>query len=119
MDRPDELAAHLDRPPAVRRRNLLHAAADPVPGLEHDDVRAAGREVTRGREAGEAGTENDDVAQLAAASSSASTRSASGGRYAVTSWPTSYSSTSSSFATSAWSRSPPGRVTNTCVVEPR
>ena len=60
---PIELAAHLHRPAAVRRGNLLDAAADPVPRLEHDDVGAAGREVTCGGEAGEAGAEDEHVAQ--------------------------------------------------------
>jgi len=51
--------------------------------------------------------------------SSASTRSASAGRHTVTAVPTSYSSTSPELATSACTRSPPGRLRSTCVVEPR
>jgi hypothetical protein len=80
VDRPDELATHLHRPAAVRRVHLLDASTHPVTRLQHDDVRATCDEVTRGRKTGKAGTEDEDVAQAVAASSSASTRSASGGR---------------------------------------
>ena len=78
---PDHLPAELDEP-AVRRAGLLDAPPDAVPCLEHGHVRARGREVARGGEAGQAGAEDEDVAQLPAR-----TRSASGGRWTVTSSP--------------------------------
>jgi hypothetical protein len=80
VDRADELAAHLYRPAAVRRIDLLDTPAHPVARLQHDDVGASRDEVTRGCKTGKAGAQDEDVAQAVAASSSASTRSASGGR---------------------------------------
>src|SRR6185436_14814237 len=104
--------------PLVVDGDLLHAAAHPVPGLEDDHVGAAACEVARGREPGEPCADDEYVGHATAASSSARIRSASAGRCAVTDAPTSYSSTSPELATSAWTRSPPGRATKTCVVDP-
>ena len=53
MKRPDHLAAELDDA-AVGERRLLHAAAGPVPCLQHDDVRAAIHQVARRAEARQA-----------------------------------------------------------------
>ena len=114
----DELAAELHGTSTVDR-DLLDPTADPIARLEHEDVGATGREISRGSQPGEPGTEDDDVRHAVTASSSARIRSASAGRCAVTAAPTSYSSTSPEFATSACTRSPPGSTTNTCVVEPR
>ena len=56
----DDLAAELDAP-TVGELDLLDATADPGPGLEHRDLRAAGLEVARGGEAGQAGPHDHDV----------------------------------------------------------
>src|SRR5262249_60223852 len=58
--RPDTLAAELQGPPLVEL-DLLHAAAYPIARLDHDDVRAAGREITSRAETGKAGAEDDRV----------------------------------------------------------
>ena len=118
MRLPDHLAAELNGPPVVDG-DLLDAAADTVSRLEHHDVRAAPHEIACGSQPGQARSDNDDVGHAVTASSSARMRSASAGRWAVTVAPTSYSSTSPEFATSACTRSPPGSATKTWVVEPR
>ena len=100
MRRADELAAELHRPPVVDG-DLLDPAADAVARLENEDVGAAPGEIPRRGEPGEPRTHDDDVAHAETASSSARMRSASAGRWAVTAAPTSYSSTSPEFATSA------------------
>ena len=59
----DELAAPLGLT-NVGQQFLLHAAAPaagPLAGLEHDDIRARPRQVARGRQAGEAGADDDHV----------------------------------------------------------
>ncbi len=117
-DGPDDLAAKLHRA-ALVDGHLLDTSSDPIPSLEDDDVRSAGDEVAGSREAGEPRSEDDHVRHGVSTSSGARTRSASGGKCAVTLAPTSNSSTSSAFATSACRRSPPGSVTYTWVVEPR
>ena len=118
MRAPDELAPELDRSPLVDG-DLLDAAAHTVARLENEDVGSTEGEIACGRQPGEARSDDDDVGHPVAASSSARMRSASAGRCAVTAAPTSYSSTSPEFATSACTRSPPGSETNTCVVDPR
>ena len=55
-----ELAAELHKP-AVLEGRLDHPAAGAVAGLEHDDVGPRGRQVAGGREAGEAGPDDDRV----------------------------------------------------------
>ena len=57
---PDDLAAELDDA-AVRERDLLDPAADAVERLEDQDVRPGLGEVSGGGQAGQAGTEHDDV----------------------------------------------------------
>ena len=75
----DELAPELHRAATVHR-DLLDPAAHTVSGLEHGHIRAAGDEIPRRGQPGEAGSEDEDVDQRPGSSSSASTRSASGGR---------------------------------------
>ena len=116
--RPDQLAAELHRPTIVDR-DLLDSPSDPLARLEHEHVGAAEHEIACSGEPGEPGADDHDVRHAGTVSSSARMRNASAGRYAVTAAPTSYSSTSPEFATSACTRSPPGSATNTCVVEPR
>jgi hypothetical protein len=60
---PDHLAAHLDAAP-VGQRGPLDAAADPLPGLEHDDVGAAADEVAGRRESRQPGTHHHDVGHV-------------------------------------------------------
>lgn len=50
----DDLSAELDQP-SVGEFGLFDASADPVPGLDDEDVGSAGGE------AGQAGAEHDDV----------------------------------------------------------
>ena len=115
---PDHLAAELHRAGAVDG-NLLDTPSDPVARLEQEHVGATQHEIARGGEPGQPCADDHDVRHAGTASSSARMRNASAGRYAVTAAPTSYSSTSPEFATSACTRSPPGSTTNTWVVEPR
>ena len=56
----DHLAAELDDA-AVRQRRLLHAAAGPVAGLQHEHVRAAVHQIACGAEAGQPGAHDNDV----------------------------------------------------------
>ena len=97
---PDHLAAELNGSPVVDG-NLLDSAADTFARLEHQNVRAALHEVARGGQPSQACSDNDNVGHVVTASSSARMRRASAGRCAVTAEPTSYSSTSPEFATSA------------------
>lgn len=60
MGAADDLAAELDQP-AVGEFGLFDASADPVPGLDDEDVGSAGGEVACGGETGQAGTQHDDV----------------------------------------------------------
>ncbi len=69
MERPDDLAAELHRA-AVVDPELLDAPADSLPGLEHRDVGTSESEVARCGEAGEPGSEHEDVGQAALLSSS-------------------------------------------------
>ena len=62
VDGTHELAAELDRPPAVGSRHLLDATPHTRASLEHNDVGSACDEVSRGAKSGKAGTEDDDVA---------------------------------------------------------
>ncbi len=55
-----DLAPELDAA-AVGELDLLDAAADPGPGLEHRDLRSARLEVARGGQAGQARAHDDDV----------------------------------------------------------
>ena len=118
MRLPDHLATELHRAGTVDG-DLLDTPPDPIARLEHEHVGATTREIARGGEPGEPGADDHDVRHAGTVSSSARMRSASAGRCAVTAAPTSYSSTSPEFATSACTRSPPGSATNTWVVEPR
>ena len=60
MERAHHLAAELQHAP-VGQLELLDAPSDPVARLEHLHVGTAGREVARGREPGQPGTEDEDV----------------------------------------------------------
>ena len=70
MERPDDLAAELHRA-AVVDPELLDAPADSLAGLEHRDVGASESEVARCGEAGEPGSEHEDVGQALEPSSRA------------------------------------------------
>ena len=84
------------RPPTRSRASSTSTSAPP----EH--------EIARGGEPGQPCADDHDVRHAGTVSSSARMRNASAGRYAVTAAPTSYSSTSPEFATSACTRSPAG-----------
>ena len=73
VERPHHLAAQLNRSPLVNAE-LLDAAAGPIARLEHDDVGAAGGQVARGSEAGEARTEHEHVRQAVPSSSAIAPR---------------------------------------------